>query len=444
MDIIKNNLGQAPEQRRLEWIKYSKLLILACYLLYVAEFAAKLVFGAEIATIILELKTDKVNASFANTYYYLMYGLVQVILSLFMGKIDMRKYLVITLPFAAISMICMGFATKIQDMWIIFPVSGLFQAGLWSGINLIFTKYLPRSFHGLANRVINTGIPVASIIAYGVGAFCVSLGMWRLPFFILGGVFLLTIIFFSIVVQRTKYYSDMAKEEINDSLYEKTYAAPLFTLENKKQKAIFYFISIFMSFLITAVYNCLCNWLPSLLVDVFSFPQDASIYVSILSPIVMLFGPILTIWSCERDNNFIRQCLIYCLIILPICILMVWFYEVNIIITILLVVLYLGLANGIRTIVLSVMTFQLHTQINAGTYSAISNAVASATGAIIPTFWGYLIDNCGWKLSFVAIVVLMVIIILLLFLLLLLLKNKVIKKKKEVKDVAIATGVNKI
>jgi len=408
------------DKRHSEWIKYGKLLIFACYFVYVAELAAKFVFGAEIATIIVELKTDKVNASFANTYYFIVYGLVQVILSFLMGKIDMRKYLVVTLPFAAITMICMGFATNIEFMWIIFPISGIFQAGLWSGINLILTKYLPACLLNTANRVINTGVAVSSIIAYGMSAVCVSYVGWRMPFFILGTVFLISAVFFAFVVRKTQNYADILDDTTLFNGDKDIDNNSLFTLNTRKQTVAFYCISIVMVFLITSVYNSLCNWLPSLLIDVFSFRQDVSIYVSILSPVVMLFGPMLTLWSCARDKNFIRQCLIYSSIILLICILLTFLYQTNVILAVLLFVLYMGLANGIRVIVLSVITFQLHTQINAGTYSAISNAVASVSSGVIPTFFGFLIDSYGWKNAFSFTIILLGVIIVLLFVLMIL------------------------
>ena len=128
MEVSKEQTELILRQKK--WHKYGKLLIFACVFMYMAEIAAKGVFGAEIATIIVELNTDKVNASLANTYYFVTYGLVQILLCFFVSKLNMRKYLSFTLPVAAVLTILMGFATNITHMWVLFAINGVFQAGL--------------------------------------------------------------------------------------------------------------------------------------------------------------------------------------------------------------------------------------------------------------------------------------------------------------------------
>lgn len=154
------------EQKRKAWHRYGKLLIAACFILYIGMLAAKNVYSAEIATIILKMETDKATASLANTYYYVIYGAVQVVLCVLMAKIDMGKYLSFTVPFGALTIILMGFATNITQMYILFAVSGIFQAGIWSGLNLILTTHLPKKLLSSANRMLNIGFPIGSVIAY--------------------------------------------------------------------------------------------------------------------------------------------------------------------------------------------------------------------------------------------------------------------------------------
>ena len=60
-------------------------------------------------------------------------------------------------------------------------------------------------------------------------------------------------------------------------------------------------------------------------------------------------------------------------------------------------------ANGIKAIVLSVMTFKLRTVINAGSYSAIANAVASVSAGVTPTIIGAVIDVSGWQSAYLVV-----------------------------------------
>lgn len=412
--------------RQKKWHKYGKLLIFACVFMYMAEIAAKGVFGAEIATIIVELNTDKVNASLANTYYFVTYGLVQILLCFFVSKLNMKKYLSFTLPVAAVLTILMGFATNITHMWILFAINGVFQAGLWSGINLILTRYLPRRLLSIANKIVNVSFAVGSIAAYGVSAVCVGAGNWRLAFYILGSIFLTAVIIFAVVVSRANNYTNIPDDaNFNEGKKKVSVDEPFIILGTKKKVAYFYVISVLLSFIICALYYCLGNWLTSFLIDVYGVPQDISIYISIISPITVLFGPILTLNMCEKNPNVILQTIKCTLIMLPVPLLLVFFYDVNIVFALILLVIFIILAKGINSISLSVVTFNMRTQINAGTYSAMSNASASIAAGITPTIIGGIIDGSGWRAAFIAVFALVALLLIALIAL-----NIIIKKSK--------------
>lgn len=412
--------------RQEKWHKYGKLLIFACVFMYIAEIAAKGVFGAEIATIIVELNTDKVNASLANTYYFVTYGLVQILLCFFVSKLNMNKYMCFTLPIASVLTILMGIVTDITQMWILFALNGVFQAGLWSGLNLTLTRYLPRRLLSIANKLINVSFAIGSVTAYGVSAICVGVGYWRLAFYILGSIFLTAVIIFILVISKAKNYTGIPDEEnIDDGKKKVKVDKPFIILDTKKKVAYFYVIGTFLAFIICALYYCLANWLTSFLVDVYSLPQDVSIYISIISPITVLFGPILTLNLCDRNPNIITQALKCTLIILPIPILLVFLYDVNVVLALILFVVFIVIAKGVNSISLSVVTFNMRTQINAGTYSAVSNAAASISAGIVPTIIGGIIDGAGWQAAFIATFVLVLLCVISMIAL-----NIIIKKSK--------------
>jgi MFS family permease len=108
----------------------------------------------------------------------------------------------------------------------------------------------------------------------------------------------------------------------------------------------------------------------------------------------------LTIYTCDRHKDFIKQGIIYSLIILPIPALLAFFYQVNMFLALGLSIVFIVIANGIKTIVLSIMSFRMRKFINAGAYSAISNAVASISAGVTPTIIGRIIDVSGWAAAY--------------------------------------------
>ena len=126
--------------------KLFKLLIAACFSLYTAMMCAKSVFVAELVTFIAETGVDKVTASLANTYYFITYAVVQVFLAFFMNKLNVRRYLVVTVPVAAVCGIAVAFAgNDIVLIWVLFAIQGAFQAGIYAGCMYVLSTYLPQS-----------------------------------------------------------------------------------------------------------------------------------------------------------------------------------------------------------------------------------------------------------------------------------------------------------
>jgi cyanate permease len=230
---------------------------------------------------------------------------------------------------------------------------------------------------------------------------------WRVPYYIIGAIFMLSIIVFGVIVFVSRRFAKINGmldkkyiQPVNGKANAMNDEDPLITLESKKKTTIFYIVDLIMVCLITSLYHCVMNYITSLLVEVHGLPQDISIYVSVIAPIAIAFGPMMTITSCDHHKDFIRQGLLFTLIVLPVPVLLALFYKANLLVALVLSVIFVVLANGIKAIGLSVMTFKMRKVMNAGAYSAISNAVASIAAGVTPTIIGKIIDSSGWAAAY--------------------------------------------
>ena len=172
---------------------------------------------------------------------------------------------------------------------------------------------------------------------------------------------------------------------------------PIINLSSKKRLTVFYVVDLILSFFITALFYSVMNYVTSLMVDVYGVAQDVSVYVSIIAPVAILLGPIMAIKACDKHQNFIKQGVLFTAVMIPIPLVMAFLYDLHIIFALALTIVYIVLANAIKAIVLSVMTFKLRMVINAGAYSAIANAVASLSAGVTPTLIGAVLDASGWQ-----------------------------------------------
>ncbi len=385
--------------------KFGNLLIFACFFLYTSSMAAKGVFAAELKYIVDLWSLEYSKASMANTFYFVGYGAVQIILFFIMSKINLNKYLAITVPFAAITTALIGISTNIYHIWIYFGLSGVFQAAIYCGCNYALTQNLPTTMLTKANKFMNIGYATGSVVAYGMCAFCIGFDAWRVPYFVIGSIFMASLVCFLIIIKKAKRFSHineiMDKHEKSESVVSKKTADnendPLFVIKSKKSASLFYVIDLMLAFLITSLFYGVMSYITSLLVDVHHLSQDVSIYVSILAPVTIAIGPMMVISTCDTHKDFIKQGIIFSIVLIPIIVLLALFYDVNVFLALGLSIVYVVIANGVKAIVLSVMTFRMRKQINSASYSAISNAIASISAGVTPTVIGAVIDSRGWS-----------------------------------------------
>ncbi|MBQ8308622.1 MAG: MFS transporter [Clostridia bacterium] len=393
-------------------------LIFACAFLYAASMAAKGIFIAEQQYIVDMWNLAYATASLSNTFYFVTYGFVQIVLFFIVSRLDIVKYVLVTVPIASLLTMLIGTAENIGSIWFYFGLSGAFQAGIYCGCNYALAKYLPVKLLEKANKVMNAMYALGTVAAYGLCALCITWGLWRAPYFVIGGIFASSVIVFGVAVRQAKRFLEINKRLDGASsagLQNGVEEKPLFTLETRKKTTVFYILVVVFAFLISALYYGVMNYITALLVEVHGMSQNVSVYVSIIAPVAITLGPMLTIGSCEKEPDFIKVGLRYLVAILPIPVLLAFFYDSNVLLALVLSVLFVVVAQGVKTIVLSVITFRMRNQLNVGAYSAISNAVASVSGGVIPTVFGKIIDTAGWTVSYVTLFGLTAIVLFSLF-----------------------------
>ncbi len=406
-------------------LKVGKIFMFTCSLYYILSVAAKGIFAAEIRYIIEIWNLTQAQVQLANTFYFITYGVVQIILFIFMEKINIVKYAFVTIPISAVVSIAMGLVSGIKGIWVLFALVGVFQAGMWCGCNYLVTKYVPRKLLTSANKLLASGYAIGTAVSFVVSAFFVGLNMWRVPYFIFGGMLLVcTAVLFYQTKLIARYSRINKKLDIKQMMLEnkektsdktlplEKVEKPIFSLSSNKRKVIFYTAILLVSFLLNGLYYGVMSFITSVLVDIYALPQDASIYISTIIPIIIILGPLITISSCEKHKDFIKVAVKYLFIILPLPILLIIFYDKSMVIYLALIVVYLILANGIRVILNNVVGFKMKDYINIAAFVALINAFASISASIWPLIIAYIKDNGTWGATYWAIAIMVVVVLL--------------------------------
>ncbi|MCQ2387586.1 MAG: MFS transporter [Clostridia bacterium] len=225
-DLIINQSKETTKNKSIYNSACKKLVFIILFM-YGMMMCSKNIYTAEITVIQDFFGASSSNTSFANTCYYFFYGLLQCFLVLFIDKINLRKYLGLTVLLSALFTTFMGVigvATKsLISVYVIFSLNGLCQAGMYASSMKIFAKNLPKKMLPRTNKLMSSVGIVANAISYGLSIpFAESL-KWEIPFIIASLVFLLAVILFfalyPIVVKQIKQNED-EDEIINEQSLE--------------------------------------------------------------------------------------------------------------------------------------------------------------------------------------------------------------------------------
>lgn len=380
--------------------------------------ASKNIFTAEIVALMNVFETTKAQTSLAMTYYFITCAITQAILSVTIRKINLRIYLTVTGIASAVLTLLMGVAPSITIMYALCAVNGVMQAGVYSGCMAVLARYLFKDMLVYANRIMTIGSSLYAVLSYGVPSLFVGFGLWNFPFFLLGAMFLLSVLFYLWAVNKIKKFPEVVdekkqentqKEQVVEDLDEES----LVVLKTKKSKGFYVAIMLAFDFISQVIYFTVLNWFPNMLYDVFDFSESYSILITLLVAVIPLVGSIYAINMCEKHRNSYYVASLFALISIVFIAPMVLAFDINVVFSIVMGVLFMTASTGAKNIFCGVIAFKMRNQIDSGSYLAAYNSVASLVAGVIPPLIGQLIDSFsgvkGYGVSYLLVLILSVV-----------------------------------
>ncbi len=392
--------------------KNCNMFLAACWFTYFISIAVKITYSAEMVVIIEFFSSTKAQVSLGLTIYYIIYAAAQAVLAAIVKKLNLRLYLTVTLSLSALLFALVVFVQVLWQLWLIMAVNGILQAGIWVGCLYLFGKYMPDEFSGNITKTMGMGMAFGTAAGYGASALFSAILSWQYTFLFFAVLTIAGLIWFLFAEKSIrKLYIEKGvateRETVPAGDEPDSPAAENLTVKGKtKNNFLFFTYLIFVMFLISAVYFALSNWLPSLFFDIYGVDSSYSMLISVLIPICMMFGPFLTSYSCARHENYFAVTMFYLLAVMICPIILIFFYDANIILALGLSLIFLVVANGLRSVFSTFLPLKLKHKINSGTSAAMINVSASAAASLMPFISGLILDNFGWQANYIVITLL--------------------------------------
>ncbi len=378
--------------------KKSNFLIFLCWLAYTSAYVSRLNYNASMVEILSQLGTTKEAAGTVSSFFFFAYGAGQLVNGLLSKRYNTKYSVMIALAASSVINLSMTFCSGIDAMKYLWFFNGVFQSILWSSLIKTLSDNLADNKLSKAVMVMSTTVASGTFAAYGLAALFSALSIkWTAIFYISSAVAgLVAVVWFigmGTIQKEKKTIAKTAKQE------------------KKKLSLTPAFVFTVCVILISAVANGfikdgITTWVPSILKEEFGVPASLSIIVTLLLPVLSIFGASLVkiLHKKQKNENALNGIFYLGAIILSVLIIL----TINLKSAPLTLALFGGTAclmAAINNVITSVVPLYSRDKIDSGLSAGLLNTFCYVGSTMSTSLLGKIADTNGWNAVFICILI---------------------------------------
>lgn len=376
--------------------KKSNFLIFLCWAAYTFAYVARLNYNASMVEILSQFDTTKETAGTVSSFFFFAYGAGQLVNGLLSKRYNTKYSVTFALVASCIINLGMTFCNGIGAMKILWLFNGVFQSILWSSLIKTLSDNLADDKLPKAVMVMSTTVASGTFTAYGLSALFSALNMsWTSIFYVASAIVgVISVVWFAGIstIQKSAKKSEVAENKMQNKLS----VTPLL---------VFTVIVILVSAVTNGfIKDGITTWVPSILKENFGMPSSLSIIVTLLLPIVSIFGASLvkTMHKRQKNENVLNGIYYFVAMILAGLILL----TINLKSAPLTLILFGGIAclmSAVNNVITSVVPLYSRDKIDSGLSAGLLNTFCYIGSTLATSLLGKIADTKGWNDVFICI-----------------------------------------
>ena len=397
--LIFTAKGVVMETLDLGRLKKQKLLIILCCLVYGFAYAGRYSYSANIDPLKLYYGISNEAAGSVSTFFFISYGLGQLLNALFCKYYPKRYVVAGALGISAVINLSLFFLPPFEYVKYLWLLNGVCQSVLWPSLMLTIGEVVDPSLTKRAVLTMSFSVVLGTVLAYG-GSSLFNLFESPTSF---RYAFLLGVVFPALIgVVWLLSYNTLTKVKYQ-AVPSATSAAETKQNEPSGKRAMIR--SMVGLLAVCAVFAAVDNfvkdglntWTPVILGDQFGFDESKSIILTLVLPIFGVFGSV-TAMNANKILKDFRGLIGAFYLVLSLCLLGVtWAFGAdNAFMTLVFFGLISLLTHGINSVLTSIMPLALRDRVNSGFLSGLMNACCYVGSAASAYGLGKMADGESW------------------------------------------------
>ena len=377
------------------------LLIILAWLVYSFSYLGKVNYSANITQIIDFYGVSKSQAGTVPTFFFFAYGIGQVFNGIFCKKYNIKWMVFLSLAVSAIINFIVAVSTDFAAIKWLWMINGFVLSILWPTLIRLLSETLPQKILGTSSVIMGTTVAIGTLIIYGLSSVYAFFDRFKLSFYTASFAVIIVAIIWLLLYNKAVGFAKSEDDGVQAK--EKSDATPEVTQKNIQNRLLFVVIGIlcFYAVGVSLIKDGLTTWVPSILKDEFSMSDSLSILLTLLLPILAVFGNAFALKMHKKMPDYVNHCAVDFAIIAVLIggIIASILSEIAAAMLVGLVVVNF-LASSLNSLLTSVFPLFMRGKINSGLFAGIINGFCYLGSTISAYGLGVIADNFGWTAVF--------------------------------------------
>ena len=273
--------------------RQSRLLIFLCWAIYCAAYVGRYSYNSNNLPISQFYGVSDMEIGLVSSCFFFAYGAGQIINGLLCRYYNMKYVLPCSVIVSSIINVVIYCGVPFQYFKYLWLLNGLAQSVLWSSLLLILSRNLDEKYIKIAIVAMSTTVSLGTFLSYGISAVLATFGGFKWSFFI--GATLMTLVGIIWIFTYDKI--------TNKNVENKSESIPV---KRKTDKSVYKILVLFgvIAIIVNLIKDGLVTWVPKILFDTFSLPESLSIILTLIVPVLAIFGTYLVVSLSKKIKEY--------------------------------------------------------------------------------------------------------------------------------------------
>ncbi len=365
----------------------SYLLMISCCIIFLVNVGLKSVYSSALVSIQSEFSATKTQTRIGSLVYYLAYGITQILMVIFIKKLNIGKIFAVASISTAICYTIMLFTNEMWQFWVVLGLCGVLDAPLWSGCIYFVGKYLKNEYLTKANSFLSVSTPLGFALSFGVVSLFIALDAWRFAYLFLSIIMLCACGLFLY----SEKYSEKHLNPIEKAEVENSSADGLSRNTKRFYFLVVLYVAVCVAILGGATYS-MNQIMPEMMFSIYNFPKATSTLVTTLLPVINAIVNILLFKLVDKGVYYLKISFVISILCFISAIALYFLFDMHWAVLLVLAIIFTCTLSASTQFFCGVFPLQIRSKYNSASSSALTNGLLATMAGVTPFLCAMLLD----------------------------------------------------